>query len=210
MRGAEGERTEISRMEACRRIGCSVMQCQRWEKSGQIRLRRERVPSEWGRGKERVWLNEKDVDTIRRTWKRQRLSKKKRVDELVIAQRKDGELAALCLPLFVRYCVKGFDPRRVLALICAETKGHPSAVRNLYEEWILGLDGGIRERERLALELEEREKNKIHDLKKRYAEYRAFKMAEIRELKETARLKLEAARLEAAGHNQIVGKVTSS
>lgn len=146
----------------------SVTQVQRWETSNPPLLVPER-DEETGR----VWHMTEQVVELSKTWQRKRAPNNRRAFN-AYETRYRGEKAAVCFPYF--------QTRASFDIIVIETRTDPKLVRELYEEYLLDLDGGQRERNRKREEERETKRQYEHRRKLERAEHRKHQMRLAQEL----------------------------
>jgi DNA-binding transcriptional MerR regulator len=121
-----GDRKRLTRRQVGYRLGCSTATVQAFERKGQLTPEREA-------GSRRVWFDADQVERVRRTWKPQR-TKRAAVANEIGERNARGKLAG---PIF-----RLFGEHRSLREIVAELDVDPTLVRQLYEEWCVGLESG--------------------------------------------------------------------
>lgn len=150
---------EISRRSAGAILQCSSMQLVRFEEQKRLTPRKD------ARG--RVFYPSSEVAKIARTWKPQHKNKRPIEKEYLLTNRR-GEIAAIALPMFERGCS--------LTEICVAAASDPLIIQQLYETWLLGLDGPMRKAKREENEKREREEQRAHIKSEERRAWREWKL----------------------------------
>lgn len=137
MTASPSPKHEVSCKMAATHLKCSVGTVYSFIAQGLIRRRQENPE-----GHGRVWLDADDVLRVARTWKRKR-RRPIRKHPRAIAQEASEQRARIAKVAFPM-----FRARRTLDDIVVATEADPVLIQHLYETWLLGVDGVVREKAR--------------------------------------------------------------
>lgn len=180
---------EFTREQACFRLKCSSMTLRRFEAAGRLRTRREKINGVGS--KVRVWINGEDLERLAKEWRPGQHNKRgiERVDSKLVECNVRGKIAARVFPMF-RAGASLHD-------IVLATESDPLLIRQLYAEWKTSLLGA-EERQKLAQqEADDRARQKQHDIEKRQAEFREWKLR-LAQIEADAKVRAASAAAEAA------------